>query len=288
MTAIPGWRLDYQGKVRDVYIPESESSRSTSSKLLIVATDRVSAFDVILSPDIPDKGTILTRVSTWWMRQWPDIANHLLDEEPPAEVAGRAVVTEALSMLPVECVVRGYLAGSGWVEYQNSQSICGVSLPAGLHEGDELPQPIFTPATKAAVGDHDENIPFERVVELIGRERAEEIRQRSIEIYTRAHHIALDRGLVLADTKFEFGISPSRGILVWGDEALTPDSSRYWDLETYQTGGANRLSSFDKQPLREWLRANWNQHGTPPALPPEVVQATLERYRSLEKRLTGR
>lgn len=287
MSDIAGWRRAYQGKVRDVYIPDSESSMRDASRLLLVATDRVSAFDAILSPDIPGKGEILTRVSTWWMNQLADIPNHLLAEEPPASVASRAVVAEALSMLPVECVVRGYLAGSGWAEYQASRTVCGIELPEGLVEGDRLPEPLFTPATKAAVGDHDENITFEQVVELVGRERAEELRLVSIDIYSRAHAIALERGLVLADTKFEFGISPSRGILVWGDEALTPDSSRYWDVETYQAGGPDRLQSFDKQPLRDWLRQHWDQNGTPPTLPDDVVRATQERYLALEHRLTG-
>lgn len=287
MSDIAGWRRAYQGKVRDVYIPDSESSMRDASRLLLVATDRVSAFDAILSPDIPGKGEILTRVSTWWMNQLADIPNHLLAEEPPASVASRAVVAEALSMLPVECVVRGYLAGSGWAEYQASRTVCGIELPEGLVEGDRLPEPLFTPATKAAVGDHDENITFEQVVELVGRERAEELRLVSIDIYSRAHAIALERGLVLADTKFEFGISPSRGILVWGDEALTPDSSRYWDVETYRAGGPDRLQSFDKQPLRDWLRQHWDQNGTPPTLPDDVVRATQERYLALEHRLTG-
>lgn len=287
MSDIAGWRRAYQGKVRDVYIPDSESSMRDASRLLLVATDRVSAFDAILSPDIPGKGEILTRVSTWWMNQLADIPNHLLAEEPPASVASRAVVAEALSMLPVECVVRGYLAGSGWAEYQASRTVCGIELPEGLVEGDRLPEPLFTPATKAAVGDHDENITFEQVVELVGRERAEELRLVSIDIYSQAHAIALERGLVLADTKFEFGISPSRGILVWGDEALTPDSSRYWDVETYQAGGPDRLQSFDKQPLRDWLRQHWDQNGTPPTLPDDVVRATQERYLALEHRLTG-
>jgi len=286
MTSLSDWSLAYQGKVRDVYIPQGESKES-ASRLLMVASDRVSAFDAILSPDIPGKGKNLTAVSGWWMSQFPDIANHLKDEAVPAEVAGRAVITSALNMLPVECVVRGYLVGSGWVEYQQSQSVCGVSLPAGLGEGDPLPEPIFTPATKAAVGDHDINITFSEVEDIVGHDLALRLRDASITIYQRAAEIARERGLILADTKFEFGLDKDTGELVWADEALTPDSSRYWDAQIYLAGGPGRMASFDKQPIRDWLKAHWSGEGGPPELPAEVVTDTQDRYAELAAKLMG-
>jgi phosphoribosylaminoimidazole-succinocarboxamide synthase len=286
MTPIPGWSLAYSGKVRDVYIPENESKESPSV-LLMVASDRVSALDAILSPNIPGKGATLTEVSGWWMGQFPDIPNHLVTGEVPESVSGRAVLAKPLNMLPVECVVRGYLAGSGWIEHQQSGEVCGVALPDGLSEGDELPAPIFTPATKAAVGDHDENITFEQVIDLIGREKAETIRDLSLAIYSRAKHIARAKGVILADTKFEFGLDPVTGEVVWGDEALTPDSSRYWDRDSYEAGGANKMASFDKQPIRNWLRQHWDGEGTPPRLPDDVVHHTQQRYQELKTRLLG-
>jgi phosphoribosylaminoimidazole-succinocarboxamide synthase len=285
--SLPGWSLAYQGKVRDIYIPETESNSADSPVLLIVASDRVSAHDVILQPDVPAKGELLTQISEWWMGQFADVRNHLLAASPPTEVEGRAVVAQALDMLPVECVVRGYLAGSAWKEYRESGSVCGHALPPGLHEGDALPEPLFTPATKAAVGDHDENIPFDRVVDIVGMERAVELRDTSIDIYRRASEIAQVRGLILADTKFEFGLDKATGDLVWGDEALTPDSSRYWDLENYRAGGSERLASFDKQPVRDWLKAHWEGKGTPPEVPAQVVADTASRYRELRDRLMG-
>jgi phosphoribosylaminoimidazole-succinocarboxamide synthase len=287
MDALSDWALAYQGKVRDVYIPQGASTIADSPHLLIVATDRVSAFDVVLSPDIPGKGAILTEISGWWMGQLSDIPNHLLDIAPPHEVRERAVVARSLSMLPVECVVRGYLVGSGWKEYQASRSVCGISLPEGLGEGDRLPEPLFTPATKAAVGDHDENISFDQVSELLGREQAEQLKAWSLDIYSRASAIALERGLILADTKFEFGHDRESGELRLGDEALTPDSSRYWDAGTYAKGGPDRLDSFDKQIIRNWLADHWDKTGTPPALPAEIVEKTAARYQELKRRLIG-
>jgi phosphoribosylaminoimidazole-succinocarboxamide synthase len=286
MTSLSDWSLAYQGKVRDVYIPVGES-KETASAILMVASDRVSAFDAILSPEIPGKGKNLTAVSGWWMSQFPDIPNHLRDIPVPDEVSGRAVITVALNMLPVECVVRGYLVGSGWVEYQQNQSVCGVSLPAGLAEGDPLPEPIFTPATKAAVGDHDVNISFSEVEDIIGPDLAATLRDVSIAIYKRAAAIASERGLILADTKFEFGLDKTTGELVWADEALTPDSSRYWDGPTYQAGGPGRMASFDKQPIRDWLKAHWSGEGTPPELPEDVVTDTQQRYADLAAKLMG-
>ena len=287
MDALSDWTLAYQGKVRDVYIPQGASTITDSPHLLIVATDRVSAFDVVLSPDIPGKGAILTEISGWWMGQLSDIPNHLLDIAPPHEVRERAVVARSLSMLPVECVVRGYLVGSGWKEYQASRSVCGISLPEGLGEGDRLPEPLFTPATKAAVGDHDENISFDRVSELLGHEQAEQLKAWSLDIYSRASAIALERGLILADTKFEFGHDRESGELRLGDEALTPDSSRYWDADAYAKGGPDRLDSFDKQIIRNWLADHWDKTGTPPALPKDIVEKTTARYQELKRRLMG-
>jgi len=280
------WTLAYQGKVRDVYIPRGASNMADASELLVVATDRVSAFDVILDPAIPGKGEVLTRISGWWMDQLRSIPNHLLGSSVPQEVEGRAVTAKSLSMLPVECVVRGYLVGSGWKEYQASRSVCGIALPDGLSEGDKLPEPLFTPATKAAVGDHDENISFERVVELIGKDQATALRDTSLAIYTQASEIAEARGLILADTKFEFGLDRETGELVLGDEALTPDSSRYWDGVAYAAGGPDRLDSFDKQIIRNWLEQNWDKTGTPPGLPDHIVEQTTARYLELERRLT--
>jgi phosphoribosylaminoimidazole-succinocarboxamide synthase len=287
MTALPEWTLAYQGKVRDVYIPQGASSLDDASQLLIVATDRVSAFDVVLSPDIPGKGQVLTEISGWWMEQLAHIPNHLLGSAPPEEVKNRAVIARSLSMLPVECVVRGYLVGSGWKEYQSSGSVCGIPLPEGLSEGDPLPEPLFTPATKAAVGEHDENISFEEVGRLLGQEQAEQLKAWSIDIYKRAAAIAKEHGLILADTKFEFGHDRESGELRLGDEALTPDSSRYWDAEAYGRGGDDRLDSFDKQIIRNWLADHWDKTGTPPVLPEEIVKKTAERYRELRSRLMG-
>ena len=287
MTALPEWNLAYQGKVRDVYIPQGASSLDDASQLLIVATDRVSAFDVILSPDIPGKGQVLTEISGWWMEQLAHIPNHLLGSAPPEEVKNRAVIAHSLSMLPVECVVRGYLVGSGWKEYQASRSVCGIPLPEGLHEGDPLPEPLFTPATKAAVGEHDENISFDEVVRLLGNGQAEQLRTWSLDIYAQAAEVAKKRGLTLADSKFEFGHDRETGELRLGDEALTPDSSRYWDAEAYARGGADRLDSFDKQIIRNWLSEHWDKTGTPPELPEEIVTKTSERYRELQSRLMG-
>jgi phosphoribosylaminoimidazole-succinocarboxamide synthase len=287
MDVLSDWTLAYQGKVRDVYIPHGASTVADAPRLLIVATDRVSAFDVVLSPNIPGKGAILTEISGWWMNQLSDIPNHLLDIDPPREVSERAVVTRSLSMLPVECVVRGYLVGSGWKEYQASRSVCGISLPEGLDEGDRLPEPLFTPATKAAVGDHDENISFDQVSELLGQEQAEQLKAWSLDIYSRASAIARERGLILADTKFEFGHDRDSGELRLGDEALTPDSSRYWDADTYTQGGPDRLDSFDKQIIRNWLANHWDKTGIPPELPADIVEKTTERYQELKRRLMG-
>jgi phosphoribosylaminoimidazole-succinocarboxamide synthase len=284
---VPGWRHVYSGKVRDLYIPESESNLADSSTLLMVASDRVSAFDHVLEPGIPGKGEMLTRLSLWWFKQLSEFPNHLLGVTPPAEVADRSFAVSALNMLPVECVVRGYLSGSGWLEYQKSGTVCGISLPPGLNNGDRLPGPIFTPAYKAPLGEHDENISFDEVVDLVGEATAIELRDTSLAIFSRASEIADAHGLILADTKFEFGRNRVTGVLTLCDEVLTSDSSRYWDKDTYLAGGADRLDSFDKQIVRNWLSANWDKTGTPPALPAEIIEQTAARYRDLIQRLTA-
>lgn len=287
MTVLHEWKPVYSGKVRELYIPQSASSIQDAEKLLIVATDRVSAFDHILSPDIPGKGAILSSLTRWWFRQLENIPHHVLPEDLPIQWADRAMVVKPLDMFPVECVVRGYLAGSSWKEYQASSSVCGIALPPGLSEGDELPDPVFTPATKAAVGDHDENISFEQMTGLLGSHDAAALRDMSISVYSRARDIARERGLILADTKLEFGRDRITGQITLGDEVLTSDSSRYWDEKIYSSGGIDRLESFDKQLVRNWLLNNWDQKSAPPTLPEELVTHTMERYRELFQRLTG-
>ena len=277
---LPGWTHTYSGKVRDLY-----SSAEHPDVVLMVASDRVSAFDHVLDPGIPGKGALLTTLSKWWFDQLADVPNHLTEIAAPESVADRAMVAKTLEMHPIECVVRGYLSGSGWVEYQATQSVCGVNLPAGLVDGDRLPEPIYTPAWKAPMGEHDENITFERTVELVGIEAARALRDASLEIFARASAIAEERGVILADTKFEFGADPVTGELTLGDEVLTSDSSRYWDAAVYESG--DRTASFDKQIVRNWLAANWDKSGTPPTLPHEIVEQTAARYRELIERLTA-
>jgi len=298
MTELPGWTHAYSGKVRDLYIDEGVTDLEHARRVLMVASDRVSAFDYVLEPGIPSKGELLTTLSLWWFDKLDGIANHLLSgmretdsglpaTEIPDAVQGRAMLARTLDMFPIECVVRGYLVGSGWAEYQQSQTVCGIPLPAGLNNGDRLPEPIYTPAFKAPMGAHDENISFERTVELVGPEIAEQLRALSLEIFRRASAIAEERGLILADTKFEFGANHDTGLITLADEVLTSDSSRYWDAATYAAGGPNRLDSFDKQIVRNWLSANWDKTGTPPELPAEIVEQTAVRYRELIERLTG-
>jgi phosphoribosylaminoimidazole-succinocarboxamide synthase len=279
---VAGWTHVYSGKVRELY-----SSDAHPGRVLMVASDRVSAFDHVLEPGIPSKGELLTSLSLWWFSQLPGVPHHVSDEPVPEEVAGRGMVAVSLEMYPIECVVRGYLSGSGWLEYQQSQSVCGVPLPAGLSDGDRLPEPIYTPAWKAPLGEHDENITFERTVELVGTEVAAALRDRSLEVFAAASAIAETHGVILADTKFEFGAHPVTGELTLGDEVLTSDSSRYWDAELYAAGGPDRLASFDKQIVRNWLSAHWDKEGTPPALPDDIVDQTAARYRELITRLTS-
>jgi len=298
---LPGWHHVYSGKVRDLYENPDEPGR-----MLVVASDRVSAFDHVLEPGIPGKGALLTRLSLWWFAQL-DVPNHLVPEpvetpvvEPVETPAARGISTsfftegalpanamlvKKLDMYPIECVVRGYLSGSGWIEYQSSQSVCGIALPAGLSDGDRLPEPIYTPAWKAPMGEHDENITYERTVELVGSAAAAALRETSLRVFAAASAIAETKGVILADTKFEFGADPVTGELTLADEVLTSDSSRYWDAALYSTG--ERTASFDKQIVRNWLSAHWDKRGTPPALPQEIVEQTAARYRELIERLTG-
>jgi len=275
---IQGWHHVYSGKVRDLY--ESDNP-SLSHLILVVASDRVSAFDTILSPEIPNKGEYLTTLTAWWFDRL-DVPNHISLEVPvPQEVAGRAMVCKKLEMFPVECVVRGYISGSGYKDYLATGEICGNKLPEGLAFGDKLPEPIFTPAFKAELGDKDENITFERVVELIGQDNADALKPLSLNIFNKASALAHQAGLILADTKFEFGINPANGEITLGDEVLTPDSSRYWSEQAWLAG--DRKDSFDKQQVRNWLAANWDPASgtTPPNLPQEVVEQTSAKYAQL-------
>ena len=281
---LPGWHHVYSGKVRDLYENPDEPGR-----MLVVASDRVSAFDHVLEPGIPGKGALLTRLSLWWFAQL-DVPNHLVPAPPSAPAAlegalpANAMLVKKLDMYPIECVVRGYLSGSGWIEYQSSQSVCGIALPAGLSDGDRLPEPIYTPAWKAPMGEHDENITYERTVELVGSAAAA-LRETSLRVFAAASAIAEAKGVILADTKLEFGADPVTGELTLADEVLTSDSSRYWDAALYSTG--ERTASFDKQIVRNWLSAHWDKRGTPPALPQHIVEQTAARYRELIERLTG-
>jgi phosphoribosylaminoimidazole-succinocarboxamide synthase len=283
-TNFPGIVPAARGKVRDIY--------DLGDKLLIVATDRLSAFDVVMPTPIPDKGRVLTQLSLFWFELLQDmIPNHVLSatdfpapfDDYREQLLGRAMLVRKTQPLPIECVVRGYLSGSGWKEYKTEGKVCGIPLPAGLRESDKLPEPIFTPATKAASG-HDENIPFERAAEMIGSSLAEKVRNVSLEIYNRAAVYAAPRGVLLADTKFEFGSLD--GDLIWIDEALTPDSSRFWPAAEYKPGGAQ--PSFDKQFVRDYLeRIQWPKTPPGPELPPDVVAATRAKYREAYRILVG-
>jgi phosphoribosylaminoimidazole-succinocarboxamide synthase len=285
--SLDGWTHAYSGKVRDLYVPTGETLETTPC-VLVVASDRVSAFDHVLEPGIPGKGELLTQLSLWWFDQL-GVPNHLREGQIPAEVQGKAMLVANLDMFPVECVVRGYLSGSGWLEYQESQSVCGIPLPAGLSDGDKLPEPIYTPAWKAPFGEHDENITFERTVELVGLEDATALRDLSLQIFTRATELAAAKGIILADTKFEFGRDRETGAITLADEVLTSDSSRYWDAAAYAAGTtpAEKMTSFDKQIVRNWLSANWDKKGTPPVLPADIVERTADRYRELISRMLG-
>ena len=281
-----------RGKVRDNYAVGSD-------RILMVASDRISAFDVIMGQPIPGKGALLTQMALWWFEQLKGIVpNHLTGDAPEgvvapdevAQVRGRSMLVQRLQPIPVEAVVRGYLAGSGWKEYQQSQSVCGVPLPAGLKNASRLPQPIYTPAAKAEAGEHDENITFERTVQMIGPELAARIKGISIALYERAAAIALEKGIIIADTKFEFGLDAAGGLVLM-DEVLTPDSSRYWPADSWQEGA--NPPSFDKQFLRDWLEQAqvdgkpWNKAAPAPTLPAEVIEQTAVKYREAMRRLLG-
>ena len=277
---IAGWKHIRSGKVRELY-------KDKSGDLLIVATDRISAFDYVLPTSIPDKGKLLTQLSLFWFEFLSDLVpNHIKSLTVPSEVKDRAVIAHPLTMFPIECVVRGYLAGSGWAEYQNDKSVCGNLLPDGLLDGSQLPTSIFTPATKAEIGGHDENISFMRSVEIVGSEAAAELRSLSIAIYEKAKSYAKSRGILLADTKFEFG-TDIKGEIRVGDEVLTPDSSRFWNLSTWNPGGAQ--ASFDKQYVRDWLvNSGWDRKSPPPELPDDVVEKTQAKYIESFELITGR
>lgn len=283
---IPGWRHVYTGKIRDLYEPVEPHPRG--DVMLVVASDRISAYDWVLPTQIPGKGAVLTALTLWWFDRLRDIVpDHTVEAPVPPEVLGRAMVCQKLAMFPVECVARGYLTGSGLVEYKATGEVCGVPLPEGLVDGSRLPAPIFTPATKAEVGEHDENVSLDVVAARIGREDAEALRDLTLAVYGRAHEIARDKGIVLADTKFEFGRSRD-GQIVLADEVLTPDSSRFWPADTWEPGHAQ--PSFDKQFVRDWLTSpasGWDRHGDapPPPLPDEVVDKTRARYLEANDRL---
>ncbi|MFF4267364.1 phosphoribosylaminoimidazolesuccinocarboxamide synthase [Streptomyces virginiae] len=285
---VPGLVHLHTGKVRDLY-------RDEDGRLVMVASDRMSAFDWVLPTEIPDKGRVLTQLSLWWFDQLADLVpNHVISTDlpagAPADWAGRTLICRNLDMVPVECVARGYLAGSGLAEYNETRTVCGLALPEGLVDGSELPAPIFTPAAKAAVGEHDENVSYEEVARTTGPETAALLRQTTLAVYGRARDIARERGIILADTKFEFGFDPKDGTLVAADEVLTPDSSRFWPADQWEPGRSQ--PSFDKQYVRDWLSSpasGWDRKGElpPPALPAEVVARTSAKYIEAFERLTG-
>ena len=286
-TDFPGLKLVNRGKVRDIY--------DLGDTLLMVTSDRISAFDVIMNEPIPDKGTVLTQISKFWFSQVEDIIpNHIISTDVadyPAEcqpyadvLAGRSMWVKKAQPLAAECIVRGYVSGSGWKDYKATGAICGIKLPEGLKESDRLESPIFTPSTKAELGEHDENIPFEKMVELCGKELAEQAREATIKIYCRAREIAAQKGIIIADTKFEFGVFEGKLIII--DECLTPDSSRFWPQDQYQPGGPQ--PSFDKQFLRDYLETlDWGKTAPAPPLPEEIVRKTGEKYKEALFKLTG-
>lgn len=276
---IEGWNHLRTGKVRDLYTNES-------GEILLVASDRISAFDWVLPTTIPNKGAILTQLSLFWFELLADIVpNHIVSDDVPASVADRAVIVQPLEMFAIECVARGYLTGSGLAEYSQNQEVCGNALPAGLLDGSELPATIFTPATKAEIGDHDINIDFETAAKIVGEDQAAELRELTIKLYDTAAEFSKSRGILLADTKFEFGLNMA-GEITLGDEALTPDSSRFWELAGWAPGKSQ--PSFDKQFVRDWLTSSgWDKKSPPPALPEEIVEKTAARYADAFERITG-
>jgi len=292
---LPGWTQTYAGKVRNLYLPDETPEGEQIVKLhgdvvLVVASDRISAYDHVLSPVIPDKGVVLTQLSLWWFAQLAHtVADHVVSTIVPDDVAGRAMICRRLDMYPVECVARGYLTGSGLAEYQRSGMVTGIRLPSGLVDGSRLPEPIFTPATKAELGSHDQNITFDATVELVGPDTARRLRDLTLEIYRRAEAITAERGLILADTKLEFGRDVD-GEITLADEILTPDSSRFWPADAWSPGQAQ--PSFDKQYVRDWLTSpdsGWSRtsDAPPPPLPDSVVTRTRDRYLEAYRRITG-
>jgi phosphoribosylaminoimidazole-succinocarboxamide synthase len=276
---IDGWTHIRTGKVRDLY-------SNDEGEILLVASDRISAFDWVLPTEIPNKGAILTQLSLFWFELLGDIVpNHIVTEDVPKSVMDRAVIVQPLEMYEIECVARGYLTGSVLVEYNDNRAVCGNALPDGLLDGSKLPASIFTPATKAEVGDHDINIDFESAARIVGRDIAEDLREVTLKLYDTAAEYALGRGIILADTMFEFGAN-SEGTITWGDEALTPDSSRFWELDGWAPGKSQ--PSFDKQFVRDWLiSTGWDKKSPPPELPQEIVEKTAARYAEAFERITG-
>ncbi|QEH94077.1 phosphoribosylaminoimidazolesuccinocarboxamide synthase [Dermacoccus abyssi] len=288
---LPGYAHVYSGKVRDLYAPLDDAGNPRDDQVLLVASDRISAFDYVLSTPIPDKGAVLTQLSLWWFEQMADLVpNHVISTDVPEAVAGRAVLVERLDMVPLEAIARAYLTGGGLSEYRETGSVCGVALPAGLEDASKLDEPIFTPTSKAELGEHDEPMTYDEAVDLIGAERAEEIRDLTVRILQRGNEIASERGILIADTKVEFGVRAD-GTLVLADELLTPDSSRFWPADDWQPGRAQ--NSFDKQFVRDWLTSDasgWDKASgeEPPALPADVVEATRTKYVEGYENLTGR
>ena len=288
---LPGYAHVYSGKVRDLYAPLDDAGNPRDDQVLLVASDRISAFDYVLSTPIPDKGAVLTQLSLWWFEQMADLVpNHVISTDVPEAVAGRAVLVERLDMVPLEAIARAYLTGGGLAKYRETGSVCGVALPAGLEDASKLDEPIFTPTSKAELGEHDEPMTYDEAVDLIGAERAEEIRDLTVRILQRGNEIASERGILIADTKVEFGVRAD-GTLVLADELLTPDSSRFWPADDWQPGRAQ--NSFDKQFVRDWLTSDasgWDKASgeEPPALPADVVEATRAKYVEAYENLTGR
>ena len=277
--SINGWQHLRTGKVRDLYT-------NSENEMLLVASDRISAFDWVLPSEIPNKGAILTQLSLFWLELLEDIVpNHILSDDVPSAVSDRAVIVKPLDMFAIECVARGYLTGSGLTEYKGNQAVCGNLLPAGLVDGSQLPETIFTPATKAEIGDHDINIDFAAAAKVVGTEDAEQLRELTIKLYETAAEFANSRGIILADTKFEFG-RDIKGVITLGDEALTPDSSRFWEAASWNPGSAP--ASFDKQFVRDFLTASgWDKKSPPPELPAEIIEKTAARYEEAYLRITG-
>lgn len=288
---LPGYAHVYSGKVRDLYAPLDADGKARDDQVLLVASDRISAFDFILSTPIPDKGKVLTQLSLWWFEQMADLVpNHVVSTDVPDAVAGRAVLVERLDMVPLEAIARAYLTGGGLAEYRETGAVCGVALPDGLVDASKLETPIFTPTSKAEIGDHDESMTFDEAVVLVGRERADEIRDLTVRILARGNEIAAERGILIADTKVEFGVRAD-GTLVLADELLTPDSSRFWPAASWQPGRAQ--DSYDKQFVRDWLTSpasGWDKSSgeQPPALPDDIVAATRAKYIEAYEALTGR